>query len=66
VTAFFEYLAAEYKAAGDSLEFVINEVYTERVRALAAHARKNSNTTGEPAYRMPQMLTRLRGGEFRF
>jgi len=32
--------------------------------ALAAHASKNSSTTGEPAYRMLQILARLRGGHF--
>jgi hypothetical protein len=58
-------LEREYAAAGDDLRFVINEDYTERIRALAQHASKNSSTTNEPAYRLLQVLSRLRGGDFR-
>ena len=33
----------------------------DRVRQLAAAARKHTKVTGEPAYRMLQILTHLRG-----
>lgn len=54
----------EWEAAGRDLRFVINETYTERIRELAANARKNSSTTNEPAYRMLRVLKRLREGRF--
>lgn len=57
-------IEAEWEAAGRDLQFVMNEEYTERIRALAAHAKKNSSTTNEPAYRMLQVLACLRGGRF--
>jgi len=57
-------IEAEWDAAGREMRFVMNESYTERIRELVANAAKNSSTTNEPAYRMLQMLTRLRGGKF--
>jgi hypothetical protein len=54
----------EWEAAGRDLRFVINDAYTERIRELVGHARSNSSATNEPAYRMLQVLTRLRGGTF--
>jgi hypothetical protein len=54
----------EWKVEGRNLGFVINESYTERIRQLVVSARKNSSTTNEPAYRLLQVLTRLRGGDF--
>ena len=59
----FEELSADWAAEGRSLEFVINDEYTRRIAQLVDHARKNSSTTNEPAYRMLQMLTRLRGNK---
>jgi hypothetical protein len=55
-------IEAEQQAAGRDTRFVINEDYTDRVRQLVEHARRNSSATGEPAYRMLQVLGRLRGG----
>lgn len=57
-------IEAEWKNAGRSLQFVTNEDYTARIRELAVHAKQNPSTTNEPAYRMLQMLTRLRGAKF--
>ncbi len=54
----------EWEVAGRDLRFVMNETYTERIRELAGDAAKNSSTTNEPAYRMLQVLTRLRGSKF--
>jgi hypothetical protein len=57
-------VADDWTELGRNLTFVINEDYTERIRELAMHANGNSSTTNEPAYRMLQVLTRLRGGKF--
>lgn len=54
----------EWEVAGRDLRFVMNETYTERIRELAGNAAKNPSTTNEPAYRMLQVLTRLRGSKF--
>jgi hypothetical protein len=52
-----------WQADGRDLRFIINETYTERIRQLVESAKSNSSTTNEPAYRMLQVLTRLRGGD---
>jgi hypothetical protein len=57
----FDELSRQWKADGRSLEFVINGEYTRRVAKLVEHARCNPSTTNEPAYRMLQILTHLRG-----
>ena len=57
-------VVADWTALGRSLRFVINDEYTKRIRDLADHAAKNSSTTNEPAYRLLQVLARLRGGHF--
>lgn len=62
-TATFKQLCSEWNAEGHSLEFVINEDYTERIAALVDAARRKSATTNEPAFRMLQILTRLRGAK---
>ena len=61
VTQQFEHLVAEWKDAERSLEFVINDAYTQRIHELVKNARSNTSTTNEPAYRMLQILTHLRG-----
>lgn len=40
---------------------VANEAYTDRIRELVAEARKASSLTGDDAFRLLQLLTRLRG-----
>lgn len=57
----FEAMSQEFEAAGKSLKFVINEDYTARVRDLVEHAAANTSATSEPAYRMLQIMTHLRG-----
>jgi hypothetical protein len=52
-----------WASEGRELRFIINEEYTARICELAKHARQNSSTTNEPAYRMLQILTHLRGGD---
>ena len=60
-TASFKQLCAEWDADGRSLEFVINEAYTRRIVQLVEAARRKPSTTNEPAFRMLQILTHLRG-----
>jgi len=57
----FAKLEVAWKKRKCSLEFVINDDYTERIAELIQYASKNPSATSEPAYRMLQMLTRLRG-----
>lgn len=61
ITAGFEHLRADWAADGRALEFIINTEYTRRIAQLVKHASGNTSTTNEPAYRMLQMLTHLRG-----
>jgi hypothetical protein len=42
-------------------EVVANDGYTDRIRELVAEARKASSLTGDDAFRLLQLLTRLRG-----
>jgi hypothetical protein len=60
-TVMFDELRDEWAGEDRSLEFVINEEYTRRIGELVEHARKNPSATAEDAYRMLQMLTRLKG-----
>jgi hypothetical protein len=62
-TKAFAQLTAVWAKQGRSLEFIVNDEYTRRVSQLVEHASKNSSTTNEPAYRMLQILTRLRGNK---
>lgn len=45
------------------LEWIRNEEYAERVRQLIGEAKRSASRTGEPAFRMLQILARLKGGE---
>jgi hypothetical protein len=60
-TTMFDELCTESAGEGGSLEFVINEEYTRRIGKLVEYARQNPSATSEPAHRMLQILTRLRG-----
>jgi hypothetical protein len=64
LTQIMDAVAAEWQAAGRQLSFIVNERYTQAMRELVHHARTNSSTTNEPAYRLLQVLGRLRGGDF--
>lgn len=52
------------ESAGISL--ICNEHYTDRINALAEHASKSTQTTGDDGYRLLQLLTHLRGKRPRF
>lgn len=60
-TVMFDELCSEWRTKGRSLEFIVNEEYTRRTAVLIEYARQNPSATSEPAYRMLQILTRLRG-----
>ncbi len=60
-TELFARLCAEWPAQEESLEFVINSDYTRRIVSLVDHARASPSATNEPAFRLLQILTRLRG-----
>src|SRR4051812_37983944 len=57
----FEELAAEFSSDALDVEFVVNERYTERAQELIEHAKASTKATSEPAYRLLQVLTRLKG-----
>lgn len=61
MTDFFAQLEQTWEAEGRDLRFVINHDYTACITQLIQSARTNSATTNEPAYRLLQILTRLRG-----
>lgn len=61
LTADFDELERQYSSAELDLHFIINERYTERIQKLVEHARGNSSATSEQAYRLLQILTRLKG-----
>ena len=62
LTAAMTAIENDWVGLGRELRFIINEEYTDCIRELMAHAATNSSTTNEPAYRLLQVLTRLRGG----
>ncbi|ANH38347.1 hypothetical protein I601_1917 [Nocardioides dokdonensis FR1436] len=51
----------EQHAASEEFTLVANKEFTGRVQSLVDLASKHTKTTGEPAYRMLQLLTHLRG-----
>lgn len=59
--ALFADLEREFDTAELDLSFVVNERYAERVQKLVEHARGSASATSEPAYRLLQILTRVRG-----
>jgi hypothetical protein len=51
----------EFNDASLDVHFVINEEYAKRIQALIDVARKDTRATSEPAYRLLQVLTRVKG-----
>lgn len=56
-----EDVAATFSGRGIQLSLVVNGAYTDRIQELVDRAREKSETTGDDAFRMLQILTRLRG-----
>ena len=61
LTIAFAEMEENFTSSELNVKFVINDLYSERVVELIEHARGNPSATSEPAYRMLQILTRLRG-----
>jgi hypothetical protein len=61
LTEAMQAMEQEYSDARLDVHFVINEEFTKRVQALVDAARKDSRATSEPAYRLLQVLARLKG-----
>jgi hypothetical protein len=61
MTKAFEELEKEFSDADFDVKFIINDLYSKRIQELVEHAGGNSSATSEPAYRLLQILTRLRG-----
>lgn len=61
LTAQFAELEAVYSDDELDVKFIINDGYAERVQLLIDHAKANSSATSEPAFRLLQILTHLRG-----
>ena len=57
----FQQLAEAYVSEELDVSFVANLDYTARLQDLLDHARRGTKATSEPAYRMLQILTHLRG-----
>ena len=56
-----ETVATEFMSRHIELAIVANETYTGRIQELVEVARRTTATTGNDAFRMLQILTRLRG-----
>jgi hypothetical protein len=54
-------VVASCRTRGVELDLVVNETYTERIQELVDVARSTSETTGDDAFRMLQIMTRLKG-----
>lgn len=50
----------------EGITLIANDDYTRRINVLAQHASTSTQTTGDDAYRMLQLLTHLRGPRPRF
>ena len=57
-----EAVVARFEARDVVLAIVANEGYTDRLQALIDLARQSTATTGDDAFRMLQILTRVKGG----
>ena len=61
MTKWMDTTSKRLSTATFKVEFVRNDDYALRVQALIDEARMTASTTGEPAFRMLQILTRVRG-----
>lgn len=61
LTTRFAHLETEYSDSDLDVKFITNDAYAERVQLLINRARANPSATSEPAFRLLQILTHLRG-----
>ena len=60
MTQAFEAMKAEFSSATTDLTFVMNQEYGDRIQALIEVAKTNSRATSDPAFRLLQVLSRVR------
>lgn len=60
MTTAFEAIVDDFGGPEGALEFVINERYGDAMRRLVEVARKDTRATSDPAYRLLQILARVR------
>lgn len=63
MTAEFGAMSKTFEARGARLTFVMNEQYGNRVQALIDVAKQNSKATSDPAFRLLQVLARVKSRE---
>jgi Holliday junction resolvase-like predicted endonuclease len=63
MTKEFTAMSSAFQARGARLTFVMNEGYGDRVQALIEVAKTNSRATSDPAFRLLQVLARVRTAE---
>jgi hypothetical protein len=61
MVALLDQLEQELHSTDLDISFVVNKAYAERVQQLIEHARGSASATSEPAYRLLQILARVRG-----
>jgi hypothetical protein len=60
MTKAFGGMSQEFKERGKRLDFMVNEIYGDRVQELINEARLNSRATSDPAFRLLQVLSRVK------
>ena len=60
MTTEFAAMSAEFEARGERLTFVVNQTYGDAVQRLIEVARNNSRATSDPAFRLLQVLSRVK------
>lgn len=63
MTIEFEAMSAEFEARGERLAFVVNRSYGDAVQRLIDVAQTNGKATSDPAFRLLQVLARVKTGE---
>lgn len=63
MTVAFEQMRAEFAERGEDLSFVINRAYGDRLQELVAVASVDSSATSDPAYRLLQILARVKSSD---
>lgn len=60
MTTDFAAMSAEFEVRGERLNFVMNQAYGDAVQELITVARGNSKATSDPAFRLLQVLVRVK------
>lgn len=62
MTSQFDAMSAEFEARGERLAFVMNQSYGDAVQRLIEVAKSNGKATSDPAFRLLQVLARVKTG----